>query len=240
MIEAAAPTAPIRRAYDFYSRVYGTLAAPLERRPRMEALAALDVRPQDRVLEVAVGPGATLLEILKRVDRGTVVHGVDLSPKMLARSRRLAEAAGYTNIDLREADARRLPFPDESFDVLYNSFMLDLMPLSDMPLVLAEFRRVLRPAGRLALVNLSKRDGGSRSWYERLYASLPRHWVPYVLGGCRPVLMEQLVRQASFCDVSREFVRHVVPSEIVLARKTAAESPTRPPGQVGRADRSTQ
>ncbi len=219
MIEAKAPIDRIRRAYDLWSHFYGTLAVPLERKPRMMGLEQAGIRPHERVLEVAVGPGATLLGILRRVDRTNVVYGVDLSPKMLEKARRLASAAGYTNVDLRVADARQLPFPDGVFDVLYNSYMLDLIPLSDLPAVLSEFKRVLQPGGRLVLVNMSKADDGRCTWSERLYTWLPARWVPYLMGGCRPVLMEGLVREGGFVGVRREFIRHIVPSEIVTATK---------------------
>jgi demethylmenaquinone methyltransferase/2-methoxy-6-polyprenyl-1,4-benzoquinol methylase len=138
---------------------------------------------------------------------------------MLEKARRRVSAAGYANVDLREADTRQLPFPDGAFDVLYNSYMLDLIPLQDLPVVLSEYARVLKPGGRLVLVNMSKENGSSRGWWERLYALLPARWAPYVLGGCRPVLVEGLVGAAGFCEVQRQYIRHVVPSEIVTARK---------------------
>ena len=219
MLEAKAATHRIRRAYNIWSYFYGRLVAPLEHKPRMLGLEKAAIQPQDKVLEVAVGPGVTLTEILKRVDRATVVYGVDLSPRMLEKARRRVSAAGYANVDLREADTRQLPFPDGAFDVLYNSYMLDLIPLQDLPVVLSEYARVLKPGGRLVLVNMSKENGSSRGWWERLYALLPARWAPYVLGGCRPVLVEGLVSAAGFCEVQREYIRHVVPSEIVTARK---------------------
>lgn len=219
MIEAVSPLESIRRAYNLYSYFYGKLAAPLERKPRLLALDQAGIRPGDKVLEVAVGPGATLLEIMKRVEKTNLVYGVDLSPKMLAQARRLVNDAGYTNLDLQEADARRLPFPEGTFDVLYNSYMLDLLPLKDLPVVLSEFRRVLKPGGRLVLVNFSKEYGSSRTWYERFYLSLPKSWVPYLLGGCRPVLMEELIKESGFGEVRRDFLNHIIPSEIVTAKK---------------------
>jgi demethylmenaquinone methyltransferase/2-methoxy-6-polyprenyl-1,4-benzoquinol methylase len=219
MIEAKSPTERIRKAYDLWSYCYDKFSVSLEHEPRMLGLELAAIRPHDRMLEVAVGTGVTLVEILKRVDETNVVHGVDLSPKMLAKARRLASAAGYANVDLREADARCLPFPNEKFDVLYNSYMLDLMPLSDMPLVLKEFRRVLKPGGRLVLVNMSKRDESKLIFWEKFYKSLPAVFVPYLLGSCRPVLMESLVRQNGFFEVNRKFVSNAIPSEIVTAKK---------------------
>ena len=218
MIEAIAPIESIRRSYDFQSRFYSWLIAPLERRPRLLALERANIQPHERILEVAVGPGAALLETLKRVDRSNVVDGVDLSPMMLARARRRAESAGYANVRLQQADARSLPFADGTFDVLSNSYMLDLIPLRDIPTVLGEFRRVLKPRGRLVLLNLSKRDATSRVLWERIYELLPSRLVPYLLGGCRPVLMERPLQDAGFVDVRREFVPNVIPSEVVTAR----------------------
>ncbi len=219
MIEAYAPVSAIRKAYGIFSYFYGPLAEPLEGKPRALAIQRAHIGPQDKVLDVAIGPGITLLEILGRVDRGNIVFGVDISPRMIRVSSRRVRAAGYANIDLREADARRLPFPDDSFDVLFNTYMLDLIPLDDMSRVLGEFHRVLRLGGRLVLVNLSKPDGDRRTWGERLYQTLPRSWVPYVTGGCRPVLMESTVRDTGFTNVQREFVPNIVPSEIVTGEK---------------------
>ncbi len=219
MIEAIAPPEKIRRAYDLYSRFYGALIAPLERLPRMRGLERAAIQPHERVLEVAVGPGETFAEILRRVAPDNIVEGVDLSPRMLERTRRRAVRSGRSNFRLQQADARRLPFPDAAFDVLYNSYMLDLIPFAEMPVVLAEFRRVLKPDGRLVLVNLSKHHAGERQWLEWVYQRLPRRWVPFLFGGCRPVLMEGLVRAAGFRDVQREFVRHRMQTEIVTARK---------------------
>lgn len=90
--------------------------------------------------------------------------------------------------------------------------------------MLREFHRILKPNGRLVLVNLSKQSAEQRTWLERLYVSLPMVVVPYLMGGCRPVLMEQPVTDAGFVDVRREYVAHVIPSEIVVARKPGHET----------------
>jgi hypothetical protein len=54
---------------------------------------------------------------------------------------------------------------------------------------------------------------------ERLYLWLPGAWVPYLLGSCRPVFMEDLVKAQGFIEVKREFLRDLTHSEIVAARK---------------------
>lgn len=222
MIEAHAPVAKVRRAYDLMSYFYGGLVEPLERRARMLGLDQAAVRPGESVLEVAVGPGAAFVELLRRAGPGAAVAGVDLSPRMIERARQRAARAGWTTVDLRQADARRLPFADGSFDLLFNSYMLDLIPLGELPSVLGEFWRVLKPGGRLALVNLSKRSADRRTAWERIYQRLPRRLVPYLAGGCRPVIMAAGVTHAGFQDVRRQYVSGLIPSEIVVARKPVA------------------
>ncbi len=202
----------IRKLYNFASSFY-FLANPIEKKARMRALELAHIKPEDKVLEVAVGPGFNFLEIIKKVNGNNVVHGIDLSPKMLEKTRRLVKGRGFSNFDLREADARRLPFPGETFDVLYNSYMLDLIPLDDFAVVLSEFYRLMKKNGRLALVNFSKKDS-SPILSERLYRVSPSLWF-----GCRPVLMESFVKQAGFRNVKREIPKNPLPSEIVTGLK---------------------
>lgn len=87
MIEAFAPADRIKRAYNILSLGYAGLLSPLERKPRMIGLERAAIRPDDNVLEVAVGPGHSFVEILKRVAPAKTVSGVDLSPNMLAQTR---------------------------------------------------------------------------------------------------------------------------------------------------------
>lgn len=219
VIEAAGTTQQIRRAYDLWSYIYATVAGPLEHGPRLRALELANVLPGDRVLDVAVGTGAVLLEFLKRCDTHSVVCGIDLSSRMVQRTKRLVSEAGYCNAGLYQADARWLPFRDEAFDLIYSSYLLDLLELKDLPKVLGEFRRVLQPGGRIVLVNLSRDDSEKLTWLERFYRWLPKAWVPYLLGSCRPVFMEPLVEAQGFVEIRREFIRQLTHSEIVMARK---------------------
>ncbi len=218
MIEARPfDPAQIQRAYDRRSRLYGKLVAPFEFRNHRRAIEKANIRATDKVLEVAVGPGRAFLEIVKRLDRNNIAFGVDAAPGMLTIARRTIEAAGYANFDLSEGDARKLHFDNDTFDVLYNAYMLDLIPFADIPDILAEFRRVLKPGGRVVVLNMSKRDDAGLSWYERLYRRMPAAFVLNVMGACRPVLMAQSVSEAGFANVEREFIGGVIPSEIITA-----------------------
>ncbi len=120
IIEAPVEVAKIRKTYDWMSKVYFFVALS-EKKARMRGIELAQIQPNDKVLEVAVGIGHSFLEIAKRVERNNTVYGVDLSPAMIEKTKKLMTKKGYSNFDLKESDARHLPFSGETFDVLYNS-----------------------------------------------------------------------------------------------------------------------
>ena len=98
-----------------------------------------------RVLEVGIGTGRNLAHYPPDVH----LTGIDLSPAMLDRARARASSLGRS-IDLRVADAQRLPFADASFDTVTATLTLCSVP--DDAAAVAEMARVLRPGGRLLLL----------------------------------------------------------------------------------------
>jgi ubiquinone/menaquinone biosynthesis C-methylase UbiE len=103
-------------------------------------------RAQGEVLEVAIGTGRNLAFY----PAGVRLSGIDLSPAMLERARERAGELGV-EVDLREGDAQDLPFPDESFDTVVCTLSLCNVP--DDRRAMAEMKRVLRPGGRLLLLD---------------------------------------------------------------------------------------
>ncbi len=99
-----------------------------------------------KVLEVGVGMGADYLEWLKA---GALATGVDLSSASLERARRRCETAGYKP-DLQVADAEHLPFPDNSFDIVYSYGVMHHSPDTDQ--CLREAWRVLKPGGQARIM----------------------------------------------------------------------------------------
>lgn len=143
--EHTAETERARRSYDRIAPLYDLMEWLPERRYRgWRARLWSEVRGP-RVLEVGVGTGRNL----PFHPSGLRVTAIDLSPKMLSHARDRARELG-TDIDLREGDVEALEFEDGSFDEVVATFVFCSVP---DPLVgLREVRRVLKPHGRLLLL----------------------------------------------------------------------------------------
>jgi ubiquinone/menaquinone biosynthesis C-methylase UbiE len=210
-----AKTVSVWDAQRLYDRLAGfyDLAEPFEGQAQSRALQLLALAPGQSVVEVGPGTGRLLAQLAGAVAPGGRALGLDLSAAMLAVARRRLTAA------LCQADARRLPLADDCCDRLFSSYVLDLVATADLPVILAEFRRVLRPGGRLVLVSLTE-------GVDRPSRALVRLWKaayalsPTVCGGCRPLLLADLVRQTGLAVREREVVVQLgVPSEVLAADK---------------------
>ena len=127
-------------------------------------IAQAELNASHVVLDVGCGTG-TLAVLLKRRYPDLRVAGVDPDPKALARARRKAARAG-TAIALDRAFGDAIPFQDHTFDRVFSSMMFHHVRRDDKPRVLAEIRRVLKPAGRLELVDFA--GGGPPNMLARL------------------------------------------------------------------------
>ena len=124
----------------------------------------------ETVLDVGCGAGIDAIFAAKMVGASGAVAGIDLVPEMLARARENARLAGVANITFIESSAEKLPFPDESFDVVISNGVFNLVV--DKQKALKEVFRVLKPGGRLmladqVLVGKLPQETGSRvaSWF---------------------------------------------------------------------------
>lgn len=140
------PTAKAVRVWEKMARRYDRDIAFLERVQFTGGRAWIGSRAQGRVLEVAIGTGRNLEFYRDDV----AVTGVELSPAMLAIARERAARLGRA-VELHEGDAQALPFGDDSFDTVVCTLSLCAIP--DPAVAIGEMRRVLRPGGRLLLLD---------------------------------------------------------------------------------------
>jgi ubiquinone/menaquinone biosynthesis C-methylase UbiE len=210
IIEETISAMAARRIYDRLGLVYDW-AERFESRAKQLALAWLELAPGQRVLNVGVGTGHEQAQLQTSVTPGGLSVGLDISPIMRAITR------VRTRARLCAGDARQLPFADGCFDAVFSAYTLDLIPYRDLPKLLADFYRVLRPGGRVALVSLTEGiDRPSRA----LVASwkLLYRVSPVACGGCRPLQLSGLVQQAGFRQLRREVVvQRGVPSKVLSA-----------------------
>jgi ubiquinone/menaquinone biosynthesis C-methylase UbiE len=217
VLEAGVSQEEIPRLYGRIAPFYDFWAAGTEGRARRVCLERARVRDGESILEVAVGTGLAFRELVRANPSG-VTEGVDLTEQMLDRARlKVAGLPGQHR--LRVGDARHLDFADGTFELLVNAYMFDLLAEADFAPVLAEFRRVLKPGGRLAVVNMAVARGPSHQLYGLMYRLSPR-----LLGGCRGVALGPFLEAAGFVDVEVEVVSQLgFPSEVVTARLPGPE-----------------
>lgn len=161
-------------------------------------VAAAELRPGMRVLDVACGTGVATVQAHAAVSPGGAVVGVDLNPGMLAVARRKSE-----EVEWLEGKAEALPFGSASFDAVLSQF--GLMFFSERKAALAEMWRVLRPGGRLVVavwgpLEATPGYAGMVSLLSRLFgepiADLLRS--PYSLGD--PELLRLFLRSAETAE----------------------------------------
>ena len=162
---AERPTAEqLRALYGRYARlgIYDLLPALalVGKRSRRRLAATLTLRPGDRVLDIGCGTGLNFESLLALIGTQGSLVGIDLTPEMLDRARKRIARQESGNVELVEADAADLPFEDESFSAVCSTLALSIVP--DWRRGIAEAWRVLKPGGRLAVLDAAPLDGWRR------------------------------------------------------------------------------
>ena len=184
----------IARTYDRLNRL---MTLGLDRRWRKRALRGI----QGNVLDVACGTGDMAVSL---VERGCTVTGVDISEEMLAIARQKAPIVTFMI-----ADAEHLPFPDASFDAVTCAF--GVRNFVHLEQGLHEMLRVLKPGGRMVILELATPDSSLIRPFYNLYT---RHIIPWLgqrLAGSReaytylPRSIERFPKGAAFCRIIEGF-----------------------------------
>jgi len=155
VVSARTLFAPLGPTYDRYA---AALSFGQDPRWRRFLVSCIEAEPTDTVLDVATGTGAVARELLRQ--KGCTVVGLDQSPEMLAEARRRLPK----EVQLVEASAEQLPFPDASFDALTFTYLLRYV--SDPGATLRELARVVRPGGTVAGLEFAVPHGVWRPFWE--------------------------------------------------------------------------
>ena len=189
-------------AYDFdeiardYDRMNHLMTAGLDRCWRKRAVQGL----HGKVLDVACGTGDMVVELLRtRYAASLQVTGVDLSEEMLAIAKRKAPQAEY-----RLADAEHLPFGDASFDAVTCAF--GIRNFVHLEQGLKEMVRVLKPGGRMAILELATPDNPFIRFFYNIYTRRIIPWLGSRIAGNRdaytylPSSIERFPKGAAMVD----------------------------------------
>lgn len=207
-----------RESYNRLSRWYDLVAGSTEKKYRDWGLQKLSAQPSEKILEIGFGTGHCLVALAKAVGPTGRVLGLDISDGMLSIAReRLQQEELHERVDLHLGDAANLTFLEaERLDGIFMSFTLELFDNPEIPRVLQECQRVLRPGGRIAIVSMTKTDPPGIA--VRIYEWFHDHMPDYA--DCRPIFARKALQQAGFeiQDVSVSSMWGL-PVEIVLGRK---------------------
>lgn len=163
-------------------------------RRRVVQLARLDAG--QAVLDVGCGTGSLAIAAKQAVGPAGAVEGIDPSAAMIARARKKARKAGM-NVALRQGVIEALPFPDARFDTVLSTLMLHHLPGALRAQGVREMRRVVRPGGRVLVVEFGRARERSKGLIDHLH----RH------GGLDPDDLTALMRDASLEIVERGTLR---------------------------------
>jgi ubiquinone/menaquinone biosynthesis C-methylase UbiE len=205
-----------RAFYNKIAAVYDLLSEHSEGPVRDAGLELLAIQPGERVLEIGYGTGHSLVTIAQAVGETGKIFGIDLSEGMRTHAQALLLREDLlSRVELTCGDATRLPWPDSSMDAVFMSFTLELFDNPEIPLVLAECKRVLRVGGRVGVVSMSKEgEGVAVEAFEWTHRHFPN------LLDCRPIYARRAVEEASFKVRECRKMDMWTPVELVVGEKS--------------------
>lgn len=201
--------------------LYGADAADLPASARTASLgcgnpvAVADLHQGEVVLDLGSGGGLDVLLSARRVGPGGFVYGLDMTPEMVALARRNAQAAGVENVAFLEGEIEAVPLPDACVDVVLSNCVINLSV--DKGRVFGEIARVLRPGGRLGVIDVVAEDRLSPADREARGS-----YTGCIAGALSVSEYDQGLRQAGLDDVAVAFTHPVADglhAAIITARK---------------------
>jgi len=204
----------VGRHFSQISFLYGIFEKIFERKLRGKGLKTLLPQKGETILDVGTGTGCSLLEISCAVGGLGKAFGIDISEKMLLLSKKRANQKKRTY--LLRADATNLPFRDGFFDGVYVMGTLDAYNPDEINFCLEEFKRVLKPEGRLVVGSLDKKNKPPFlfRFYDFLQSFFPNHFIS------KPIEVEKLIIKSGYKIKRKEdiLVRGIFPMKIIRAK----------------------
>jgi ubiquinone/menaquinone biosynthesis C-methylase UbiE len=192
-------------------------------------LAIASLRPGEIVLDIGSGGGFDAFLAAQAVGETGRVIGVDATPEMVQKARRLAAENNYDNVEFRLGEMENLPVAEAAADVIISNCVINLSP--EKPRVFQELFRVLRPGGRLAISDVVATAELPAEIKEdlKLYASC-------IAGACTIDQLEAMLTEAGFVEIdihpkeeSKTFIREWAPEmnaeEFVVSAMIEAVKP---------------
>ena len=183
------PKEQARKSYNTMSRWYD-LFTNSEKQFTNIGIRMLDVQANESILEVGCGTGHALVEF---ANKGAEVFAIDLSDGMLNIARkRTQNKVRERSVEFCQADGVSIPFTEGQFDAIFLSFTLELFDTPEIPKVLSECHRTLKPNGRIGIVALVKQETTATRIYEWFHRLMPN------IIDCRPVYLQPALKNVGF------------------------------------------
>ncbi len=163
---------------------------------RASVLSMLALEPGEHVLDIGVGPGFLAAEMAAEVGAAGRVCGIDVSDSMLAIAAARDAGPDAATLELAQGSAEEIPYDDGSFDAVVTTQVLEYVP--DVPLALAEIHRVLKPGGRVLILDT---DWDSLVWHapdEELMSRVLAAWDEHLVDPHLPRTLARSLSRAGF------------------------------------------
>ena len=167
----------ISRLFPNIPPLYDWIMGFYERPSNRSALKGPTLENATEIIDVGVGTGYLLNQLLKMTKDCQHITAVDLSPKMLANARQYIEKHNNSSdrIDYYQIDCQKMVWPDNYFDLYVSSYLFDLLPEDEVKNAISEMARILRPGGMAILLTMTTELGdlvGVKRYFYRIMNAL--------------------------------------------------------------------
>jgi ubiquinone/menaquinone biosynthesis C-methylase UbiE len=185
--------------YDLLAQI---LTLGQEKKLRQWTLDLAHLQPGNSILDIGCGTGTLLIAAGKRLGQPGALHGIEPSTEMAGFARSKARQCNVP-LEIVEGSADNLPYPDESFDVIFCTLVLHHLPQAMQEVTIRETRRVLRSGGRLVVVDWQRPNSFAKAIFSPLFLVNYLHSFGPSQSSTWVQKVELQLRDLGFSDVNR-------------------------------------